>query len=532
LSGAVVAAVLLIAADAPASGRLSGRLFLTYQKASSPRVFQEYFQQQLEATLRDRLLKSHDLRLTFYLRNNQNLTDDLTFRRYRVELNLNHLYYSVNARISPRQKITPIQLEASRETIENQIAVDLHVPDAPRLRFHYGTRNRYTLGAPTGSSEEYRGDLTYRFKMFDFELNRWYTESKNHTKNTTTVTGGSARFTQPFGRSFLLRSGYEFQLTENQRNGGPRLATANHTVTALMNGNYRELVVGSFSLTSRRLIPEEEARPRTSDDNFQFMTRAFPRFPLHVDLGWSYLHMDQGFFESLAEYATLQFVLEGEPRKNVFGRAQLTKRFVIETRNGIVPANIAFISLRSRVCKGVEAQAELNVTQQDKTFAFIARYQSYTSLRLFLQPTRRWRINPDVRFIKHSDNFSLSRFDRSIVRLAAIYSATSRMNAGINLRKNIVTNGTQRDELAAALTLGFSLRNRSSLNLSYGINEIEIKHAGIPTPVTLDSKTANFNVQAVIWITRRGSLTGNYSNVDRGVGPGSSYTSIAFRQDF
>ncbi|UCH83910.1 MAG: hypothetical protein JSW50_15965 [Candidatus Latescibacterota bacterium] len=532
ITGVVVVAALLVAVESLASARLSGRLFLTYQKTSSPRLFQEFFQQQLEATLRDRLFKDHDLRFSLYLRNDQNLTNNLTFRRYRGELQLAHRFYNVNARFSPKQKITPIELQASKETIENQVAVDLHVPKAPRFRFHVGTRSRYDRGVLNGSSSEYRGDLTYRLKMFDFEVNRWYTESENHTKNTTTVTGGSARITQPIGPWFLFRSGYDYQLTENQRNGGPRLTTDNHTVRALLNGNLKETIVGSFSLISRRLVPNGEPRPETSDDNIQFMARAFPKFPLHVDLGWSYLSSKRGFVEMLSEYATAQLLLEGQPRRNVFGRIQLTKRFVIATRNGIVPANIFFVSLRSRVYQGIDLQGELNVNQQEQDFALVPRYQSYTNLRLFMRPTRSIQINPEVRFIKHSDKLSLSNFGRRTYRIVAVYSVANRVNAGFNLRKNIITNGTQRDELAATLNVGFSLRNRSSLNLSYGINEKEIKHVGSPTLAFLDSGATTFNVQAIVWITRRGSLTGNYSNVDRRNGPGSSYTSVAYRQDF
>lgn len=513
-------------------GELSGRFYLTYQQARSPRVSQEFFQQHVEASLRDRLYKSHDLRLNFYFRNDQNLTNNLTLRRYRGEIHLAHRYYNFSARFSPKQKITPIELEASKETVENQVAVDIHIPDAPRLRFHYGTRSRYDRGTITGRSGEFRGDLTYRVKMFDFELNRWYTESKDGTKNATTVTGGSARLTQPFGQGFLLRSGYDYQLTENQRNGGEKLATANHTFKALMTGNYRQVVTGSFTLNARRLVPREESRPSTSDDNIQFMATAFPRFPLHVDLGWSYLYSKQDIRESLSEYATVQLVLEGEPRRNVFGRTQLTKRFVIDTRNGIIPANLFFVSLRSRVYEGVEAQGELNVSQQDKNFALVERYQSYANLRFFLRPRRNIRINPEIQFVKHSDSFSLNNFGRRVFKLVVVYSATSRTNAGINLRKNVVTNGTQHNEISATFTLGLALRGRSSLNLSYGINDKELKYPGSPMPVPLESRATTFNAQGVVWITKRGSLSGNYTHVDRENGPKNSYTSVVYRQDF
>ncbi|UCG51935.1 MAG: hypothetical protein JSW58_17520 [Candidatus Latescibacterota bacterium] len=532
ISGVITAAVLLTAPEVLATGELSGRLYLTYQHAGTRRASEEFFQQQLEATLRDKLYKDHDLKLNFFLSNDHNLTSKLTHRRYRGELHLAHRYYNFSARLSPRQKITPIELEASSETLANQVAVDIHVPHAPRLRFHYGRRSRYDLGALTGRSEAYRGDLTYRVKMFDFELNRWYTEGKDGTKNTTTVTGGAARLTQPFGPGFLFRSGYDYKLTENQRNGGEKLATANHAVKALMTGKYRELVMGSFVLNSRRLVPREESRPRTSDDNLQFLATAFPRLPLNVDLGWSYLRSKQEFRETLAEYATVQLVMEGDLREKVFGRTQLTKRFVIATRNGIIPANLFSVSLRSRIYEGVDAQGVLNVTQQEEDFAFVKRYQSHANLRFFLRPTSNIRVSPEVQFVKLSDSFSLSNFGSRVFKLVAVYSAAGRMNAGINLRKNVVTNGAQREELSATFTMGFTLRNRSSLNLSYGINDKESENGGSPAAVRVESHTTTFSVQAVVWITKRGSLSGNYTNADREGNHGSSYTSVVYRQDF
>lgn len=530
-----IAAAVLAPTLASANGDLSGRFYLTYQKNRTPALSQDFFQQHYEITLRDRVFDAHDIRLSLFLDNDRNLTNDLTLRRYRGQIQLSHPYYHFNANIAPRQEITPLELEPSREVTENQVALDIHLPKQPRLRLVYENRRSYDGGALVSHTTDFRGDMKYRVSIFDLGVTRWYARSRNGAPATTSATGGHIKMAKTFGSVFSIQSGYAYHLTQRQPDGGNEHSAANHTVTASMTGRYEQLVNGSFSLTSRRLRSKNEIERLDNSDTAIFQLRAFPAFPLHVDLGRSYLSAERDSKRTLADYATLGLVFEGRPRAGTFGRIRVDKRFPIDMENGGgIPADVYFASLQSRVYTGVDAQVELSVSEQDEDAVAgqVKRYQSYANLEVTCKPRSTMRFTPEVQLVKHSDRLSLRRFNQRIYRLSASYIPTGQVSIGLSVRRNELINGSRQEQTAVTFNLGLALRNRSTLQLSYGINDAKAQVDPALVSAPDNRHTTTLSAQASIRVGKVGSLTGMYTAVDQRNGPSTEYTSVTYRHDF
>jgi hypothetical protein len=282
--------------------------------------------------LRDQLFQQNNLRLTFYFDNSDNLTDDLTYRRYRGHLDLTHRYYTFGARYEPRQTVTALDLSPSLEAYRNQLSLDIHVPRSPRLRLTYDTRMQYLDAARTVDVLDLRADLSYRYRALDLRANRWRSESRNTNGVVTDVTGASARATRAFSPWVTAAAGYEFSLTESDRNIGPRTTTTNHTLTGSLSWRYRHLMNATATGSTRLLNSEHVVETKTRNDNSNLIFSFLPTRHLRPEISHTYIMNERNGFQITSNYASVQLLADGEFWRRTWGRAQVTRRIDIDTR--------------------------------------------------------------------------------------------------------------------------------------------------------------------------------------------------------
>ena len=529
-------AFLLIAKDLSAGGVLAGRLIWTYHNGRTPTQDEESFGQDYLVTLRDKLFENTDMKLAFYLDSFKNLTRDQTFRRYRGEFHLAHRMYTFDARYAPKQEITPLQDETATEVTDQRYNLIVHIPNAPMLRAQYSRGSRYIQGVFDGRREDARADLSYRWKVFDMGVNRWNQKSTNATEASTSVSGARFRYTQSFGPMLNAQVGWEGQITERSRNISVEdRKTTNNTFNGLLSGAYQDILWGSASWISRRLDNEflEENTENVYDTGVAQL-KFLPTSPFRLELDWNYVATEQNNLRNLSEYATVQAVLTGPKRARWHGLAQAAQRFKMQQEGaGVIPSNLYFVSLRGSIYRGIDARAEVSVAQaHDDVPSTTRKYQSTSVLELYLKPRISWLIAVNARAIKYSDKLYFVNNDRYNYGLTANYFARQYFNAGFDVRHNIATTGVRRNDTSVVLSANLSMRSRSSMMFSYGINQVDFDINDEPTGLTPDSRSNNLNFQIQVWITRSGVVSLMYTDVSRDNGNDTSFLTLNYRQDF
>ena len=518
--------------EAHAQRDLGGRFWLTYQKTGEVQSQQEYFIQHYEAILRDRLFEQNDMRLTFYFDNSKNLTDDMTYRRYRGHLDVTHRYYTFNARYTPRQTVSPLQQTPSLEAYQNQLSLDVHVPNTPRLRLTFDTRSQYVDDTRSVDVRDLRADLQYRYRSVDLRANRWSSTSKNGNELHTDVTGASARAVRTFNEWFTASGGYEFRLTESDRQIGPQSTVTNHTVTGLLSARYQELMTAVLSGSTRHLSQEYIVNTTARDDNLNFILSFWPTGHVRPEVSRTYIMTEQGGNRLTSDYGSLQLLVDGNVQKRTWARGQLTRRIDIDTQGGVLPSHIYMISTRSNLYDGVDLRAELIANETVNDTPTQDRFRTSSLFDLYLAPWRNMTITPHLQYNRYSDQLSFLHNDQATWGVTANYIPRyPRMSIGLDVNRTKVTTGFRRMDTAGAVNLSMYLRSRSSFNVSYGVRETERYDSGAGSAPGI-SRTNTLNAQAQVWVARRGSISINYTGVDRNPERDNSQFAVTYRQDF
>ncbi|HEU4365372.1 MAG TPA: hypothetical protein VFT13_07885 [Candidatus Krumholzibacteria bacterium] len=518
--------------EASAGAGLGGRFWLTYQKTGEVQSQEEYFIQHYEAILRDRLFEQNDLRLTFYFDNSKNLTDDITHRRYRGHLDVIHRYYNFNARYTPRQQVSPLQLEPELEAFQNQLSLDIHVPKAPRLRLSYDTRSQYLDAARTVDVRDLRADLQYQYRVLELRANRWTSTSRNGNELQTDVTGASARATRTFSPLLTASGGYEFRLTESDRQIGPLSTVTNHTITGLLSGRYRDLMTAVLSGSTRRLSQEYIVDTDARDDNVNFILSFLPAGHVRPEASRTYIMTDQNGRRTTTDYASLQVLVDGNVQKRTWGRAQVTRRVDIDTQGGVLPSHVYMMSVRSNLYRGVDLRGELTANETVNDTPALDRFQTSSLFDLYLAPWRSTTVTPHVQFTRFSDELSFVHNDQATSGITVNYIPRyPRMSIGLDVNRTRITTGFRRTDTAGAVNVSLFMRSRSTFNVSYGIRETERYDSGGGSSPGI-SRANTLNAQAQVWVARRGSISINYTGVDRNPEIDTSQLAVTYRQDF
>ncbi len=526
-------AAALVAGEAAAQPGLGGRFWLTYQNADDPLTRQEYFIQHYEAYLRDRIFEQNDMVVTLYFDNSDDLRDHLTYRRYRGNLDLSHRYYTFNARYTPRQEVTALELDLNREVRRNQLALDIHLPNAPILRLSYDTRTQYAKDLVATDIRDVRGDIRYRYRFVDLQANRLNSTSGPGNELQTDVTGASVRLA-PLVRPWLITdAGYEFRLSEFDRVVGPRSTTTNNTVTGVLGARYRHVVGAVLAFSGRRLSTDDVIDTEGRDDNVNFIVSFFENRHVRPEVSRTYILSEQNAFRTVTDYASFQVLADGPLRKGTWGRAQVTRRVDINTQGGVLPTHIYMASLTSRLRQGIDLRAELIANQALEDTPTTDRFQTSSVFDLYLIPVMGMTVTPHVQYNHASDDLSFVNNDRSMMGLTVAYMPRfPRMSLGLDASQVKVTSGDVRDETAVAANLSFMLRARSTFNVSYGVRETErFLPPGSAPRSDLVSRDGTFNAHAQVWVARRASISINYTGVDRNLQGDSEQLAVTYRQD-
>jgi hypothetical protein len=232
---------------------------------------------------------------------------------------------------------------------------------------------------------------------------------------------------------------------------------------------------------------------------------------------------------SKTNYGTAQMIATGTIWRKTRGLAQLTRQVEIETINGIVPDHIYFVRLESFDRRGFDMRAEAGVYErvQDETRDY--KYRNTTLFDIYLRPRRDLTLVPRATFTKFSDTVSFTGNDQLAYGLNGTWTARY-VNFGMNLTHNEITTGRRSVSNAAAFNMSARLRSRASFNVSYGIRETD-QFATRLVPWNYD-KSQTWNLWGQVWVLPRGSVSVNYTHVDREQGEDTNYVAVNYRQEF
>jgi hypothetical protein len=372
--------------------------------------------------------------------------------------------------------------------------------------------------------------------MFDMSVNRWDTRSTNSSDAATSVSGAQFRYMQSFGRMLNAQAGWQGQITERTRTLSVEDRTSTHnTFNALLSSAYQNLVWGTASWISRRVNNAfEDEDVENVNDTGVAQIKFLPTSPLRMETHWNYVSTTQNGLRNLTEYASLQAVLTGPRRARWHGLAQMTQRFKMQREGaGVVPSNLYYLTLRGNVYPGVDARAEVSIAKKNPDVATTTpKYQSVSLLELYLKPRLSWLLALNARSVNFSDNIYFTRNDRYNYGLTANYFARQYFTASADLRYNITKTGVPRSDTSIVLNASLTMRGRSSIMFSYGVNEVNFDVEDDPTGVTLDSRSNHLNFHAQVWITKSGVVSLMYTDVSRDDGTDNSFLTLNYRQDF
>jgi hypothetical protein len=507
-----------------------GRFFITYQNSERSGIRREYLSERFEAILRDRLFERNDFTLTFYLDNAKDLSSDETIRRYRGQLNLQNAYYTFNARYTPRQQITALELPGGIEILDKDVLLEVRPgQNLPRVRLSYGQVERFAQNVSGNKTTNQRGDLFYTYKIFSTMLNRYVSTTANAIERKTTVTGFDLRAAHSFGPQFTFDAGYQYQLTEIRSPGLPQDVT-NNLFTGVFTSQYRRLVLGNLILNRRYMTNENGVDFDTIDDNDRISALFFPFSPVTFELSDTYLRTEQNdALESKSNYATAQAIATGTIWRQMKGLAQLTRQMEIETVNGIVPDHIYFVRVESFNRRGVDLRAEAGVYEraQEETREF--RYRNTTLFDIYVRPRRDLTLVPRATFTKFSDTVSFTGNDQAAYGLNGTWNARW-VNVGANLTHTEVTTGRRSANNAATFNVSARLRSRASVNVSYGVREGD-QFATTLRPWEYD-KVRTLNIWGQVWVLPRGSVSVNFTRSENEQQTVANYVAVNYRQEF
>jgi hypothetical protein len=537
----MAAGLSLVSVRAWARGTINGRLFLTYQKSDAFNVSNEFFIQHYEATIKDKVLAGTDLSFSYFFDSAKNLSFEQTTRRHQGRLDLKHRFYDFHWRFAPRQKVTPIEIEPSRERTENQLTFYFHVPKYPGLRLQYQKRGRYELGRFTGQNEDFRGDLRYRIKILELTVNKWVTKAENASVSTTDVTGAGIRLAESFRQYLFVRGGYDYRRNKIEKElTGTEILTQNHLFNGLLSARYRQYVGGALNVTSRRVSTENAVSGRTEDDVVVFSVKGLPQSALSLDGSWNYQRLSQNDRRTLINYVSLSALLRGRIWKDTDGRLQAAKRHTIKVVNAAAPGDLVSAALKSMLTKDVKFDAEISVTKSagvlnlEDTLNVTppTRYQTFSTFNLFLTPHWSLQFNTRIQLLKFSDYFGLTKYNRRMYTIGIIYFPARQVTLSTEWRRHVMATDDQRTESSGAVTLGVLLRSKTTVNVAYSFNEVERKIDETRTLIIPDNRRESWNVSAQYWITKRGSISASYLTSDATGGISSNYATVTYRQDF
>lgn len=519
--------------EALAVGKLGGRVFLAYQKVDGPRQRAEYFSQNVETLVKDKLFEKNDLTLAFYFDNYQNLSSRLTTRRYYGRFDLSGQYYRINVQYTPRQRISPLETSTSREEAERQYVVELLAPRLPQFRVYYAKKRKYLEGAFQGYNRDFRLDMSYHYRFVSLELNRWRQKATNTVSTLSTVTGGRLRARRTILPGISLNSSYEYRLTETERTLGPPRRVSNHTLSLLSTARYRKYLSSSLSYTTRRLHSRDGTGSRGGrNDSFSLQMSLLPKGTARFDLARTYLLNDQDTLRNLSDYLTVQVVFTWRGQRSSQARLQLARRLVLASTRGAIPSNLAFLSLRSRLYRGVEARSDLSISQRPRAAAPKDRYQISSVLELFLAPRRNTKITLNFQHFKYSECFSFFHNDRASYGMTFNYFLNRSFHLGIDARRSLVTSGKQEDNGSLSFTVGTVLTSHLSVNAAYAFNRYN-KEVGEGSDRRWEkSYRRNFNLDGQ-WNLGVGKwLSFSYARLEQVENVPNKYLTLNYNQSF
>jgi len=268
------------------------------------------------------------------------------------------------------------------------------------------------------------------------------------------------------------------------------------------------------------------------DDNLHFLLSFFEGAHVRPEVSRTYSLTDNIGGVRKTDYASLQVLADGYLHKRTWARAQVTRRFDIDTQGGVLPGNIYMISARSNLRRGIDLRAEMIANERVHDTPFVDRFQTSSLFDLYLVPWRSTLITPHVQFAKYSDQLSFVGNDRAMVGVTVTYVPVfPRMSMGLDFNRNTITIGNRRVDTAGAINLSTSLRSRSTFNISYGIRNTDRYGPGTNVVVS-KSRAHTLHAQAQVWLTRRGSLSINYTGVNQSPEPDTNQFAVTYRQDF
>jgi hypothetical protein len=137
-------------------------------------------------------------------------------------------------------------------------------------------------------------------------------------------------------------------------------------------------------------------------------------------------------------------------------------------------------------------------------------------------------LTPYLRYINRGEQISFLHNDQALAGLTATYSPRyPRMSVGFDANRSEQTTGVRRVDTSGSVNASLYLRERSTLNVSYGVRETDLFGSGRGI-----SRANTLNLQAQVWLTRRGSLSMVYTGIDRDPERDSDQFAVTFRQDF
>ena len=116
--------------------------------------------------------------------------------------------------------------------------------------------------------------------------------------------------------------------------------------------------------------------------------------------------------------------------------------------------------------------------------------------------------------------------------MTANYFARQYFNAGLDVRRNVLTTGNRRQDTSVVVNASLRMRARSSVTFSYGINEYEVLNDQNAAEFALNTRSNTMNIQMQVWITRRGAVSFTFTEISRDVGIDTRYLALNYIQDF
>ena len=473
-----MAVVLLVAAPFVPAGLfaradLRGRLDLDYARTDIREMLYRQFNQTLELSATDDLLRKNLLTLGYFLERFSGVQEGEVIRqRWRGTVVGDH--YTFTGEFLPRYRLRGTSGSQEQHATGRRFTLTLSPPKLPAANLSY-ERNERMGGEGTGEVNIVEIDrlagLTYARDFMNYRalLRQSETKSKvqfGQDRRIRDVNAGVGA-NVPLPRNIRMSADYDFLYTEDK--GGPQTESETMVNNVGTQGSIRPAawLHGYATFLGNYVVRTGEGSDGSSLSEVISGVDVTPVGFLRISASRDYRRVREDDRLSISDFLRARAVVQGRVRERVQGRATFTRTFVLRNVEGSFPSQGVLFNLNGWAYRGVVLNADINIIHSRSPDGSGGQFQVRRVLDLRMIPTRRVTLNTSAQTLSFGRNLPWFDSQTYTLEFDVNYQPSSRLTTVFTLARKVDRVRIHREDFIFTGTLNYQFRSGSNLSILY-----------------------------------------------------------------